>query len=249
MKYRLALYRSGELIKTISTLPRFSDYDLNANDLRDIITFTLSFLNEYELKKWLFDNSLINKEEASCELAIAFYKNKNSEARRLPFGVPYAPEEKFFDLDFLRLYYGDQLDNPEFMENFFDIYYPKCKDITYLSSINGVYNGYYSDVQDQETQGDTFAALLEFVDKYTTRKDKNGHTVDDFSRLRELAMFAVHNERIRNYSAGIDTIKDLKLRLEHYQNLLQNAITLEEEEAYEHEILKLTREIELKGGY
>jgi len=79
-------------------------------------------------------------------------------------------------------------------------------------------------------------------------KSKDGYYKADFTRIRDLAMFAINYER--TYEREMierpnNTVEDLELMIDHYYTLMRNDMLSEEEmEAYTDAINNLEQELE-----
>ena len=246
--YRLSLYHDDDVyedIKGLNNIPGFEE--INDKSLKDIVKFTNKFNSERDLKETLLYTGIISKDSLASDFAINFYRGKNHQAQMLPYGISYKKDKKFFDFDYLLSFYLAKQKNSQFMSIFLSKFYQKLKDISIFSDL------YY--IKDCDDYYDTYGILLPeaadamtgFLNNYCYRRDKDGIRVIDFSRIRELAMLAINFENNRKKEERetiVTMIEDLKTELFHYKSLLQNsALTYEQTQVYENEVLKLERKI------
>lgn len=248
MKYGLAIELEKEVyeINGYSNITGFKH--INEEKLKSIVEFTNSFKHEQELVSYLIDEQLIPKKYFKGNIIINYYKSKNSEAKTLQYGVSFLEDKKYFDTIFLKHYYSSQLTNPLFMKLFLKKYYKYLKDISIFNEsidyINYCYE-YYKKNQIMPNYADD--AVYKFIDIYCSKKSKDGFYKADFTRIRDLAMFAINYER-DNVRPPVErpkhTTEEIELSLTHYYELLNNALSIEEINVYESAIYDLEKELE-----
>lgn len=248
MKYSLVVHLNKECYKIegISKLPGFEYID--DTKLKDIVTFTNEFEHEQELICFLIDAGLLPKKYFRGTLGINFYKGKNIPPKTLQYGVSFQEDKKFFDTIFLKYYYKDKLTNPDFMKAFMEKYYAYLKDISIFSEeMSSIRYGYEYFLRNHYLPEGIEQDMATFIEIYCRKKSKDGYYKADFTRIRDLAMFAINFER--TYEREVverpsNSIEDLEMMIEHYHTLMRNDMLSEEEiEAYTNAINRLEKEL------
>lgn len=249
MKYGLAIQLEKEVyeIKGYNKIAGFEH--LNEEKLKSIVEFTNSFEHEQELVSYLIDEEILPKKFFKGNIIINYYKNKNSEGKSLQYGVSFLEDKKYFDTIFLKHYYSSQLTNPLFMEPFLNKYYTYLKGVRifndHIDYIKYCYE-YYR--KNKIMPNDAYNAMHKFVDIYCSKKSKEGFYKADFTRIRDLAMFAVNYER-NNVRTPVErpeySEEEIEILLSHYYELSRNnTLSVEEAEAYASAIYNLESELE-----
>ena len=249
MKYGLVVYLKNECYKIegISKIPGF-EY-INESKLKDIVEFTNEFENEQELICYLIDEGLLPKKFFKGSLGINFYKGKNNPPKTLQYGVSFKEDKKFFDTIFLKYYFREKLTNPTFMKAFVDKYYTYLRETPiFREEMGHIRYGYEFYLRNNYLPEGTEQFMATFIEIYCRKKSKDGYYKADFTRIRDLAMFAINYER--TYEREMierpnNTVEDLELMIDHYYTLMRNDMLSEEEmEAYTDAINNLEQELE-----
>ena len=250
MKYSLIVKLENDCyeISNYSKLPGF-EY-LNETKLKDIVEFTNLFEDEYELINFLIETNLIPEKYLQGTLSINYRKGKDSLPKQLQYGISFCEDKKFFDTIFLKHFYREKLKNENFMSLFVEKYYSYLKDINPFSSdlyyLRHCYE-YYT--MHQYLPRNAEDAMNNFIETYCRKKSKEGYYKADFTRIRDLAMFAIDYER--NFERPIIEKpkykeNEIKLLINHYETLLRNeSLTVEEEKIYTDALEKLELELEM----
>ena len=86
-----------------------------------------------------------------------------------------------------------------------------------------------------------------FTYNVDANKSKDGYYKADFTKIRDLAMFAINYERehLREpVERPIRPVKDIEMAIEHYTLLLESSVLEEENEAYQNKLDRLEKELE-----
>lgn len=245
MRYSLVKY-NRQNVEDITGFAKICDIpNLNEESLADIVKFTNTFKDESELWDFLTYSGLIGPQiTRDNSLGIAYYAGKNSTPSILPYGLSFREDKKFFNVEFLKSYFTNRVRNVDFMDYFLSKYYDRLKNANLFSytmqCLNNAFNHY---ILHHELPQSTIEKMLNFIEDYTYKKDKNGNKVINFTRVRELAMFAISYERlfIRKREPIIkDNSKDINMEISHYETLLnEDNLSLEERTIYENKIKEL----------
>lgn len=249
MKYGLVITLGKENfeVKDYSKATGFEH--INEEKLKDIVEFTNDFEHEQELICYLIDEGILPKKYFKGNAHINYYKDKNTPPKILQYGISFKEDKKYFDTIFLKHYFCEKLTNMEFMTSFINKYYKYLKDvsifseaITYINYSYEYFNKYHI------LPEDAFNEMSRFIDIYCSKKSKEGFYKADYTRIRDLAMFAVNYER--NYTRiPIDrpehSIEDIEMIINHYDILLRNdTLTEEEYNAYSDAVYALEKELD-----
>lgn len=249
MKYGLIVQLGKETyeVKGFSKIAGFEH--INEEKLKGIVEFTNNFEHEQELISYLIDEGLLPKIFFKGDAHINYYKGKNIPPKTLQYGISFMEDKKYFDTIFLKYYYCSKLKNPQFMKAFLNKYYTYLKNVGIfsdeLSYIKYCYE-YYMEYKILPKEADT--AMTNFITIYCSKKSKDGFYKADFTRIRDLAMFAINYER-ENIRIPIKrpkhNIEEIELIIGHFNELIQNdTLTKEEIIAYENAINNLEKELE-----
>lgn len=249
MKYGLIVQLGKETyeVKGYSKIAGFEH--INEEKLKSIVEFTNNFEHEQELISYLIDEGLLPKKFFKGDAHINYYKGKNTQPKTLQYGISFMEDKKYFDTIFLKHYYCNKLNNPRFMKSFLNKYYTYLKDIgvfrEQICYINYCYDYYF---KNEMLPNGAYDAMTKFIEIYCSKKSKDGFYKADFTRIRDLAMFAINYER-ENIRIPIErpehTIEEIEPIIGHFNELIQNdTLTEEETEAYENAINKLEKELE-----
>lgn len=249
MRYGLVICQN-DLVYDVQNYSKLDGFDhLDETKLKDIVTFTNYFQNEDELVELLLETGLIPLELANGNLKISYLKSKNNDAKILQYGVSFKQDKKFFDTIFLKHYFRENVENLDFMKAFISKYYNYLKDISIFTSSIGFlnYSLHYLEHHDYAPY-ETKENMDKFVDLYCTKKSKEGFYKADFTRIRDLAMFAINFERRKNplkQEKENYQVNQLEMMLSHYELLIRNnTLTDEEYDAYINAIKKIENELE-----
>ena len=245
MRYSLVKYNRQKVEDITGFAKRCDIPNLNENSLEDIVKFTNTFKDESELWDFLTYSGLIGPQlTQDNSLGIAYYAGKNSDPTILPYGLSFKEDKKFFNVEFLKSYFTNRVRNVDFMDYFLNKYYNRLKNVNLfayrLQYLNDAFSHY---MHYHDLPRDTMDEMRGFIKDYTLRKDKTGNYTINFTRVRELAMFAINYERlyIRKSKPIIkDDSKDLDMEISHYETLLmEDNLRLEERTIYENKIKEL----------
>jgi len=250
MRYCLVINYNNEVreISSYSKIPGF-EY-LKEDTIKDIVSFTNLFDNEYDLIDYLIETELIPSSLVRGNVNIAFYKSEKSEPKILSYGVSFKSDKKYFDTIFLQYYFGCRLSDMGFMKEFINTYYYNLKDVSiFRNSLDHIYFSYKFYKQNSYLPEEAAEAMERFVRLYCTKKGKDGHYKADFSKIRELAMFAIDFER-KNHMQPEEkpqySIRQVEATINHYKLLLEEGyITEEQAEAYCNEIVRLEEALDV----
>jgi len=249
MKYNLVVYVNNEYHE-INGYSKISGFEhLNENKLKDIVEFTNEFESEQILICFLIDEGLLKEKYFYGNLGIHYYKGKNSKPKLLQYGISSEEDKKFFDTIFLQYYYSHNLNNPKFIELFLGKYYNYLKNVgVFEEELNYIRYSYNQYVKYNKIPENAENYMASFVTTYCRKKSKDGYYKADFTRIRDLAMFAINYERnfIRQpQERPKHTVNDLEIMIDHYKNLLSNNnLNEEEQNAYNTTLSKLEKELE-----
>ena len=248
MRYSLTVYNKSKFhdIKDYTKIPGFEH--IEEQKIKGIIDFTNQFDSEYDLLDYLLENELIPEEFSNGTLGIHFYKNKTSEPKLLQYGISFQEDKKYFDTIFLQYYYQRMLQNPQFMEAFIKKYYEYLKNVPIfqeeLKYLRYSYNHY---VEHGYLPDHSIGCMGTFVTLYCRKKGKDGEYKADFTKIRDLAMFAIDFERKNNRTEKHSpkfTIRQITNLITHYENILEDGnVTDEQRDVYIEEINKLEYEL------
>lgn len=249
MRYSLVVYLNQECfeVKGYSKLPGFEH--IKEDKLKGIVEFTNNFEHEQELISYLIEEGIIPQKYFHGNLEINYFKGKNTPPKTLQYGVSFQEDKKFFDTMFLKHYYRHMLTNITFMNAFINKYYQYLRDIRVFSEVIGYINYSYEQYKNYEHLPEYASEYMsKFIDIYCSKKGKDGFYKADFTRIRDLAMFAINYER-DNIRIPIErptnTVHEIEMLLHHYEELSRNdTLTQEEQEAYDNAIHKLEKELD-----
>lgn len=258
MRYRLALFnKTNDLLTEITGFSKQEEFaHLDETSLKDIVAFTNSFFDEESLKEYIIGCRLLPEDKPismkDTVFGINYYKNKDSEAKLLPYGVSFSPDKKYFDLDFLKKHFVTRLADKNFSKIFIEKYYSKLRDGIFSSSVlydlSKISNYFQQTNQIAEEAAEKFSLAIQM---YCQDKNGDGEYATSFSKLRELAMFAIDFERTynpNNFFVPRDAEdQSLLALLEHYKAILaEGNITTEQKMVYEDEINQIIEQISSK---
>lgn len=249
MRYGLVVVLGNESyeVKNYSKIPGFEH--IKENKLKDIVEFTNNFEHEQELISYLIKEELLPKKYFKGNIMINYYKSKNTPPKVLQYGISFKEDKKFFDTIFLKHYFCNHLTNNAFMISFINKYYKYLKDVGIFSeSINYIKYCYEYYKNHEILPPRANEEMHRFIDIYCSKKSKDGFYKADFTRIRDLAMFAINFER-DNIRIPIErptnTIEEIEMLLSHYYELMRNdTLTVEEMDAYENAVNNLEKELE-----
>lgn len=220
------------------------------NSLDMILNFTTLFNNEKELLKYLQEIDCLPQNLSKGTFQIEFYRGRNSEPKILEYGVTYANDKKFLDINVLIKYINAYITTPEFIEAFLEKYYDYLKDVKVFSEeLNFIRNSYKYFIETGFLSEHTTNAMNKFIDYYCFKRDGKGRKYFSLTQTRELGMFVADFDK--KYNSNIKpkyyyNIEELECLINHYTTLLlENNLTDEQREIYEKEISKLNRILDL----
>ena len=249
MKYSLVVYLKNDCyeITGYSKIPGFEH--INEEKLKDIVEFTNEFEHEQELICYLIDEGLLPKKFFKGTLGIQYQKGKNTSPKMLQYGISFKEDKKFYDTIFLKYYYKEKLTNPDFMKLFIEKYYTYLREIPiFREEMGHIRYGYEFYLRNKYLPDGCERDMATFVEIYCRKKSKDGYYKADFTRIRDLAMFAINYER--TYERELierpnNTVEELEMMIDHYNLLIRNdALSEEEMDAYTDAINKLEQELE-----
>lgn len=249
MRYSLVIYLNNECfeIKNYSKIPGFEH--INETKLKSIVEFTNNFSHEQELICYLIEEELIPQKYFKGTLEINYYKGKNSNPKTLQYGISFKEDKKFFDTIFLKHYYSNKITNLTFMKAFIKKYYTYLKDIKIFSESIGYINFCYEQYKDYDRIPEyAHEYMTKFIDIYCTKKGKDGFYKADFTRIRDLAMFAINYERDHEripIERPENTVEEIQIMIDHYKDFFRHGdLTEEELDTYTNAMDKLEKELE-----
>lgn len=248
MKYSLIVYlkNKSQVIEGYSKIPGFEHLD--ETKLKDIVSFTNEFETEQELICYLIEEGLIGKEYFTGTIGIKYQKSKNDVGKILQYGVSFKEDKKFFDTIFLQYYFKHNLKNKTFMSAFIQKYYTYLKDVAiFRDELRYLKYSYNCLVNSNYIPEETEEIMSTFITIYCRKKSKDGYYKADFTKIRDLAMFAINYERehLREpVERPIRPVKDIEMAIEHYTLLLESSVLEEENEAYQNKLDRLEKELE-----
>ena len=246
MKYYL-IYTDGFNFDKIIGFSKFIDLSINENKLNDIVQFTNTFKNYQELLEFLYYNGLIP--DMNGKINIGYKSKKDSSLKILPFGLSFKGDAKFFDFNYLSNYYINHMTDEKFMNNFLNRYYNYLKNTPNVGTfITNIKNNYEIYLEKHIQPLGCHIEMRYFLNNYTYKKYKNSYK-RDFTKLRDLAMFAINYSRQKEIIRQDDlNDREIILQIKHLKELLQQE-NLDEEviETYENKINYLENLMNGKG--
>ncbi len=251
MKYSLGIRKKNCKpleITGFNKLPGFEH--LSDTSLEDIVKFTHSFDNEVELAHFLIQNNLMPNIYFSGEFGIDYFKSKkDSEGKTLQYGISFQNDKKFYDTRFLQEYFSYHLKEDEFREKFLQKYYTQLKNVPiFKADLENIKYKYYRKNPYQESY---LNSVYSFIFYYTHTKNKNNEYMPNFTRIRDLAMFAIDYKRRNEFDYPLPDmdIDSLNVMKYHYEELLQGELLEEERLAYEKQLSNIEEQITLTNKY
>lgn len=249
MKYCLVVNLNNEYyeIQGFSKIPGFDHLD--ETKIKDIVSFTNEFETEQEMICYLIETGLLPNKFFKGNLGINYYKSKNAKPKILQHGVSFKEDRKFFDTTFLQYYFAGKLNDLNFMESFITRFYSYLKDVGVFSEdLRFINYSYNCILNNNSVPSYADEAMINFVRIYCRKKGKDGYFKADFTRIRDLAMFAIQYERdfIRvPIERPEHTVEELETLINHYQRLIDGG-NLDEEQiaAYTTTLDKANKELE-----
>ena len=233
MRHCLIYYDENDIIE-IKGYGNYKEKQIyNEQKLADIVNFTKHFADENELEHYLIAKGFLPPSFIG-QLGIAFYESKNSLPKILPYGIPYSKDAQLFNFEKLTSFYLAHLTDPDFMEAFFQKFYllKKLPQFQYL--LTPLENNYNYFLSNYLLPSETRTIMSDFLSKYTSTK--SGYKKRNFSKIYNLAMFAINYKNKKQISNDINNKnnEDVSSLINHYEHLLQDEnLPQEEKEAYE----------------
>lgn len=241
MKYSLAIYNDNDFVEIENYAMFLNLKSSDEHSLEGIVKFSNMFGDEDSLMAFLMHYNLIPSEFIAGKVQINAYKSKNAKPKILPYGISFCQDKKFFNTQFLQKYFSEKMTDMLFIELFIQKYYNYLKDVGAFSEELKAIKYYYEILsKDGYLPKDAQINMSSFVLTYC------GYKKTVFSKVRELAMFAIDYERTykRTYELGISSISDLELELDHYTAIVENGDLDDEQiDAYLRKIEGIKKEI------
>lgn len=205
-KYYLVQELKKEFIPINFTLiPVFSN--LNLNDLKDIITFTSSFIDEDDLKNELLHYGLMDIDNINKKLKTIY--NYNHKTKTLMYGLTYRDDLRFFNEKYLKSYLKNNKDNLDLLETLCNHYRNSYNQGNNIQSIRNnilFVKGYNSDVYNDVYKDDFTEMNKEFDSVINNFVEREIYRYDvdlkmrklQYKKLRDLAMFLVYQDKKGN---------------------------------------------------
>lgn len=245
MRYSLAIVKE-HLNYNIQGYTNFGGFqDLNEGSLEDITKFTNSFINEEDLKLFLYHTGLLDKNLLNGRISINLIKKDTY--KELDYGVSFKGHSKYFNFEYLTHYFCSHTRDKIFLGLFISRFYDYLKNVPHFTEPLNELNSAYIELCNGLLSEGAYDAMYIFLVKYLFRKGKNDI---QFSRLRELAMFAINYENIQNPPVIQDlestlSLEEINTQIKHYSRLLNSGdVTREQIEAYQSHIDELILEKE-----
>ena len=222
MKYSLVVYLKNDCyeITGYSKIPGFEH--INEEKLKDIVEFTNEFEHEQELICYLIDEGLLPKKFFKGTLGIQYQKRKNTSPKMLQYGISFKEDKKFYDTIFLKYYYKEKLTNPDFMKLFIEKYYTYLREIPiFRAEMGHIRYGYEFYLRNKYLPDGCERDMATFVEIYCRKKSKDGYYKADFTRIRDLAMFAINYERTYEVEVKKTTEKVFKVKAQNENQALE----------------------------
>lgn len=241
MVYRLVLY-NDKVVKSInfSKVPGFES--LANYGLQNIINFTNSFNDGYEIIDTLYNFHIISKEDTTMNLGISAINGKNQKI--LPYGISVNVESEYFYPINLKGYLCTHIKDINFMNAFINRYYSMLNDDRFIwESIRYIKYAFDYYCNNHNLPEDTYNYISDFIEYFCYYHSKN-HRNYKFSNIRDLAMFIINYERNLNNEALNQEEKEVANNIAMYQSYIDEGnITDEDALAYEEEIIRLERRL------
>ena len=251
MRYGLMICMPGKAkeIAGYSKVPGFDNLDENA--LTDIIRFTTSFENNNELFNFLKDTNLIPEDLQKGYLNIALFKGKNNIVF-LPYGIPYACDKKFYDINYLKFHFSTHFRNLDFMHHFISEFYNPLKDVPiYREDLSCIRDGIETYKNEGIIATEAISAIENFVRIYCTKKKADGKYVINFLNMHKLVMFtSLYRNRPSELIKSPSELESINSEIKHYQELINNGdLTIEQIETYTDRINELENELDFLTNF
>lgn len=241
MVYRLVLF-NDKVVKNInfSKVPGFES--LANYGLQNIINFTNSFNDGYEILDTLYNFHIISKEDTTMNLGIAAIDGEKQ--RILPYGISVNIESEYFYPINLKGYLWANITNINFMKAFINRYYDTLKDDKYVwESIRYLKYAFDYYCNNHTLPEDTNNYISDFIEYFCYYHSRN-HRNYKFGNIRDLAMFIINYERTLNNKKLNQEEKEITSSIAMYQSYIDEGnITDEDMLAYEEEIIRLERRL------
>ena len=245
MRYGLMICMPGAFkeIAGYSKIPGF--VDLDENSLTDIIRFTTSFENNNELFNFLKDTDLIPEDLQKGYFNIALFKGKN-DVVILPYGIPYACDKKFYDINYLKFHFATHFRNLDFMYHFISEFYNPLKDVPiYREDLSCIRDGVETYKNEGIIATEAISTIESFVKIYCTKKKNDNNYVINFLNVHKLVMFtSLYRKRPNELVKLPSELELIEMEIKHYQELINNGdLTIEQIETYTDKINDLENEL------
>ena len=251
MRYGLMIGMPGAYkeISGYSKVPGFDE--LNENALTDIIRFTTSFENNNELFNFLKDTNLIPENLQNGYFNIALFKGKN-DIVLLPYGIPYACDKKFYDINYLKFHFAMKYRNLDFMHHFISEFYNPLKDVPiYREDLKNIKDGIETYKSEGVVATEAISSMENFIRIYSTKKRADGKYVINFLNMHKLVMFtSLYRKRPSELVKSPSEIELVEMEIKHYHELLTNGdLTIEQTKVYTDKINDLESELDFLNNF
>ncbi len=237
MRYGLITRRNAINTREIKGYSQIPGYNCNEKSLSGIDVFCQRFNNEEEMKTFLLDAGLINRQEWNNRVVIATYEKGYSSPRNF-LEPSFKAEKPFFSLDYLLDYYQNNILDGDFLTKF-RRRFQTSKDIDHR------FLRLYYELMTRGTLDDYSKESLEKVMKEFIKKfiyfssPKSKEPKINYMRLRILAKFAYKDAKEKGLTLEKETVQEktliddeaLKLELKFRYSELEDNPTEEQKEA------------------
>lgn len=250
MKYSLVVYNNSDEFKEITGYSNIMGFDdINETSLKDIVTFTNHFTDKEDLMLFLKETNLIPEDYINGNFGIVYFKSKDAKGKILQYGISFIEDTEYFNVEYLKEIFIKYFHEEQFMEEFREKYYLNLKDVGIFQKIvrylnYAVATYFYKGYLPNNTESE----ITNFINLYTHRRNKDGIYIEDFTRIRDLAMFIIDYERtyIRDKKTKSYYSKEnLQTELDHFLILLEDeGLTEDARDAYRKRVSALESEID-----
>ncbi len=228
---------------------KFMHHPTKKTTLNAIVNFTSKFNNEEELKLYLIDNNLLNKEYINYKLGIMAEKKGKKEL--LNYDIVYKNDLDYLNIGFIKNYFIINQNNTDFLKCFLDKYY------NYLININAfneelayIKFHYQSLIATNNPLEEVNKYIDNFLNRYIYRKNfKTNKITINYRQVLDMGMFIKRYEQ-EVYMNDIDYEK-LENEYNNYLDIIKEGnITDEDYNAYNtrmNEIDKIMIKRRMKG--
>lgn len=243
MKYYLTL--DGQNYKKGIDNYHIIDYS-DSTELEDILDFTTSFYCEEELKNYIYNKGLVDKDFIKKPIKILSV-DKDENYTALKYDVPYADDKKYYTLSSI----GDYLIKNSKDKNLYLEFYHAFKTKASIGHYAEIFRELYHyimtmDHYDPFDNIDLDTLIREMV--FIIGKNKNNNV--NFGALHKMAMIIINNERKKERKNDKEKLESTQRRLLHIRELIKQGDLLPEElvalEKEEYRIMLETNNMEVE---